>query len=383
MYYRYNPLHEKRKQALFERLRKHMMISDDHLWEILDQLEEIDPTPNGKYVAWLVREYLKKKITLPEDAFHLNQVLVRFHRLKYLLENRDIFHYSKAKLAIAVSKLDLPEETHAEIRLTEKILGRKVLLGAVARSKRRLRVIQLTTALAAREASKGTDWCISSLEVAQDYISSGMLLLIEEFEVVKKKWKSLILSHVGYRTVRGSHEESPDHNVAVAQMMDIENEPIKRGYEFDFDVISNLLHHGFMTFLQQKIRIFGSDWDRQYWEEYLSDEDRNERDENRAYGNIEDGYEYCARLLVYTKVVLQRRDPWIEGQLLRNDSYGAVLVEYAKTIIKGPWLKAEPIIAKDERLRSDYMLYLFHIDEDRDINNLRIVAQRLMDARDE
>jgi len=381
MDYRYNPIHEKRKEALFERLRKHLAQEDDYIWELLGDLEEIDPTPNGKYITWLVREYLRGKITLPEDGYHLNQVLIKFHRFKHLLENRDIFSYTKGKLSVAVGEFDLPDGTNAEARLRAKLEGRKILYGAKAHNGRLFRVVHLTTSLATREAARGTDWCISSLEVGQNYLSRGMLLLIEEFE--EEKWKSLILSHVGYQTRRGNHEESPDYIVATAEMMDIENRPMKRDEEYDFDVISDLLHLAYTPFLRSKIRIFGSAWDREYWEKHLDEATDHCADDYWSYqdfsrsGCIEDNHEYCTRLLVYSQAVLQRSDSWIEERLLRNNFYGDILSEYAQTVIQGPWFEAEPLIATNSMVMSDYLLYLFRINNS-DVDKLREIAQRLL-----
>ncbi len=398
--YRYNPLHQRRKDALFNRLYRGLPeFDEDDIGILLNHFEEIDPTSQGKYVTWLVREYLRGAITLPEDAFLLNQTLVKFHQFKHRLENRDIFHYTKGKLAITVGKFEIQEETHAETKLREKLEGRKVLFTMQTDLSHYgnplYRLVHLTTAHAAREAAKETAWCISSLEVGQDYIDTGMLLLIEEFNrdnliieadigqhwdpaqgefrdrgLIHRKgegeWNSLILAHVGYET-RRSDPEGDSFQIPVVQMMDVEDESVKRGasYTFYFDALSHLLHLGYKPFLENKIRTFGSSSDKRYWEKYGGN-DYMESDGDR-----------CTRLLLYAQTILQKRDPWIESELLQCDDYGRILIEYANTIIRGPWLEAEPIIAQNGDLRSDYLMNHW----DNDMDKLTIMATRLVDLK--
>jgi len=61
---------------------------------VMSHLETADPTPNQKYLQWIVNIYLSGQFKL-EDVSRINDELQEFERVKSQLPNKDINQYKK------------------------------------------------------------------------------------------------------------------------------------------------------------------------------------------------------------------------------------------------------------------------------------------------
>lgn len=326
-------MHPDRERALFLRLTRGdtHQVSISRATEWLSLFKTIDPTPNGKYVSWLINLFLAENF-LEEDADLYTELLEKFHRFKNQLpkEERDINRHTKGSLATALRRLEiklgreLPSSLQTQLK-QEKIASGMLLINRVDA----FEIIRLTTPEAAKYAAKGTAWCVSSLKVGADYIASGPLVFIREV-LDTGDYQPILLAHHGYTTFR-SHEESESVFAPTTQVKDINDEDIfQSGSSFDPIQIADLLQIGFEDARLHRMRKFSDATDLKMYQEALLDgvvkaPQKVAFDWATGYGQIELDEEYLTRLINMAVHLFGGRDPWIEARILESGNESIIL----------------------------------------------------------
>lgn len=145
----------------------------------IDWWSNLDPTPNGKYVEWIVRRVSEGNIRLPEDNLRVEEAIHDFIALtqkKNIREqyqvNPDIHKYTLHDLEDLGDRLHGREGQRPD-SLTEVPPGAKKVYddGEYA-------FVKVTDPDVACSLAAGTKWCTSDREVAQQYLENGPLHVI-------------------------------------------------------------------------------------------------------------------------------------------------------------------------------------------------------------
>lgn len=159
-----NPLSNTRRKQLLSRLSPTEV-------ELLPLLAEIDPTPTGEDVPWLLKLVRTSDIRLPEDADKLNDLLITFHQNKHKLQpdQRDINRY----------------KTHSSLYQTLKSLYPKTEDGLVLDENFRFvgevppyQLYEVTDRKSVQKMAKNTNWCVRAKRAAEEYLKRGPMYLI-------------------------------------------------------------------------------------------------------------------------------------------------------------------------------------------------------------
>jgi hypothetical protein len=136
---------------------------------------EADPTPNKKYINWIFRELLNKRVNLPEDTPILKQQI-------------ELFDKSKPALKRAGKKIDIDKYTRPELyqtldKLEDNRSGRQIADQNKEGAEKLYQdkewtIVKLTSKDACPYYAKGTKWCTSSPETASQYLSMGPIFTI-------------------------------------------------------------------------------------------------------------------------------------------------------------------------------------------------------------
>ena len=135
--------------------------------QVLEKAESADPTPNKKYVLWIVRQFVKNELKFEDINEFLKKDITAFHELpkkrkQQLGIETDINQYTwrdLREIAIKLEKAtDLEEPVDAELDY-ENIDDMKVLyLGDMGQ------LIIPQTEAASCEIGSGTRWCTAATE---------------------------------------------------------------------------------------------------------------------------------------------------------------------------------------------------------------------------
>ena len=149
--------------------------------QVLEKAESADPTPNKKYVLWIVRQFVKNELKFEDINEFLKKDITAFHELpkqrkQQLGIETDINLYTWRdirEIAIKLEKaMDLEEPVDAELDY-ENIDDMKVLyLGDMGQ------LIIPETEAASCEIGSGTRWCTAATESDNEfsnYASDGPL----------------------------------------------------------------------------------------------------------------------------------------------------------------------------------------------------------------
>ncbi len=307
--------------------------------DIIRQLAELDPT-KGKYTEWVLRQYKKEAIRVPEDNDNIAKNLAKFHKVKGKLENKDINSYTPGLLARAL-------EPHGEEskRQTKK-LGRKGQLvlppgAGVVLEKGKYKVVKITDVKASTILCSGTEWCTANSEPAQEYLDDGPLYII--YEDGERKY--LI------------HYEAD-------QFMDVYNEEINQELKWQ---LMDLLAPA-----TGKSRHTDPEVAYTYAEQVIKG--RWPDGESAIAKSAKAAYKYASHIikgrwpeaepvmaknadvaLSYARNIIEGRWPEGEPAIMKAPDEAA---GYAETIIKGRWPEAEPFIMKGPRAAVYYAQHL-------------------------
>lgn len=197
MRYASNPLSEKRRIFLRERLLRHTELDEESkksatpgqieertriLESILDMVHEADPSLTGEHAAWIIKLYLRNRIRLPEDTQKLKECLTAFsqNKHKYPAELRDLNQYEDfSSLARTIDEHSGLKSKAEELR--EKIQeGQKILFEGQSPEGDTYQVIEVTAPEAAARMARNTHWCIKDPKFADNYLDTSPLYFIDK-----------------------------------------------------------------------------------------------------------------------------------------------------------------------------------------------------------
>ena len=333
--------------------------------DIIRQLAELDPT-KGKYTGWVLRQYKKEAIRVPEDNENIAKNLAKFHKVKGKLENKDLNSYTPGGLAKAL-------EPHGEEskRQTRK-LGRKGKLvlppdGAeLVIEKGKYKAVKITTVKAATTLSSGTEWCTANPVPAKEYLDDGPLYII----YVGGKRTYLVHYETGQFKDHYDDEVDPKLKFELVDLLEPATGKSQRtdprlALAYAQDIIKGRWPEGEPVILksaaravQYASRIIGGRWpeaepiiakDPDAASSYAIHiiKGRWPEAEPAIATDAEEAY-------AYIRQILKRRWPEAEPVIMKDvsphetdETAWSVAVTYAVDYVKGRWLEAEPYIMKD------------------------------------
>ena len=124
--------------------------------DIVDYWARVDPTPNHKYLDWIMRQYMRKNFR-QEDFGRVRTALEAFDRHKAHIPQKDILRYDKLMdLEDAVEAVTGTKSKREEIRDVKHEGADKIFdEGGVV-------VYHIKTEAAAKFYGKGTKWCTAA-----------------------------------------------------------------------------------------------------------------------------------------------------------------------------------------------------------------------------
>jgi hypothetical protein len=162
---------------------------------IVKLLSDADPTQNKEFFQWLLAQYIKNTIRLPEDNFNLHNDLSYFVTIKkngvlkrlvpqlaelQVKNPMDITSYDRNKLSdlidLVKEKAGDDPQSNRQKAIQQKINGAKRLY-----KDEEWELMEITEGEAACHYAKGTRWCTSNANTANSYIRrSPLYILINE-----------------------------------------------------------------------------------------------------------------------------------------------------------------------------------------------------------
>ena len=129
-----------------------------------------DPTPNHKYLDWILRQYSKHDFR-QEDGTRVNMTLIKFERLKSRIPQKDINQYHHlSDLIDAIDEVDgIKQEELKNISHegADKIFDDDGVT-----------VYRIDTVAAARFYGDDTEWCTKAKDVFERYSRRGPLYVV-------------------------------------------------------------------------------------------------------------------------------------------------------------------------------------------------------------
>jgi hypothetical protein len=149
--------------------------------QVVSLANAVDPTPEKKFEAWILKQMGFKNIILPEDGNRVQQVLQDFITLsnKKQLQKRDIQQYRRIHdLEAEIDKikgLEATPETSEKLNEYLQLPGVEIFLQIPG-----WLVLSVKNPHSAAELASGTKWCTSDPETADYYIAGYFLLVFFE-----------------------------------------------------------------------------------------------------------------------------------------------------------------------------------------------------------
>ena len=126
--------------------------------DIVDYWAKVDPTPNHKYVDWIMRQYSKHDFR-QEDFNRVQTTLVNFERYKTHLVQKDINHYHHlSDLEDAVETVNGTKSKREEVKATKYEGADKIF------DRDGVTVYHIKTEAAAKFYGANTKWCTAANE---------------------------------------------------------------------------------------------------------------------------------------------------------------------------------------------------------------------------
>jgi len=287
---------------------------EEKINSLLDQLDNIDPTPNNQYVRWLIREYSRGSFRV-EDSQRVQNVLKQFMSVKSKLDKKDINQYKFHDLESTLDGIfnaDIDQETdNGEFPEGTKVLYNGPL-GWLAIPE---------TEAASCELGRGTKWCTASKHDNMfDYYSMDGPLYI---------WRDAKESGAKYQ-----------FHFETGQFMDDKDSQISdekfNYFRTDHPILKKLFSMKEKESLKEPKLAY----------QYAKDVIKGRWPEGEPEIAKDPKFSYF-----YAKNVINGR--WPEGEpAISKDPENAYY--YAKYVIKGRFIEGEPIIAKNPIVAFSY-----------------------------
>ena len=309
---------------------------------IIDTVEQFDPTPTKDYSVWILKQWMFKNIILPEDGHRVLTVLTHYDKQKRKANSRlekDINRYRTIhNLERAV------EEEVPALKTTAVEVGHKVKdlpgVTVVKRVPPDMVVLKVEDPDSLATLGEGTRWCTRRSYPncqAQKYINKYHYIY-----VVLKQGKPFVQYTPDYEQVQDVDNKPFDDPRALRLILVPPEEHTARAiYRY-----SKLINQRYLPGEQvvakdpdtgiryTKLFFVGKRWPEA--EPFIAKD---------AYWSLE----YA--------LLLNNRFPAGEETILKSKDVG-LMVRYAKKVIGGRWLKAEPFIAKDAYWSLEYARFL-------------------------
>jgi len=310
---------------------------------------EADPTATGKYLYWIVS---LKNINIYNDKFKIRQYLKKFDQYKRsakFTRDKDIYKYrSFNKLADVVDEYE-----GVDLKSNRQLFKSIKLKGSSTFRHGNIKVVAITTPEAAVLFSKGTRWCISTHDVAIDYLADGPLYAIFKDDI-KIALADFYFNDVKDENMIFSTEDVINIYEAIRLTKVLIKLPISRLPEKYEDIIAKLHPHDIVAYL---ISVDST------WPEVgkLISVDPYAAFQYAFYilgGKWEDG-EYSIRqspkyAYWYSTYFIDGRWEEAESTIINDGKY---ILPYAKDILCGRWAEAEDDLVKkcDAKVVEEYI----------------------------
>jgi hypothetical protein len=207
-----NPISEGQYNRLIKWLRSelaHFKREKDYLYfvNLIDEVANVDPSPSGKYVQWILKQIIANRLTVPDDFVVLSKTLITFRRIagRLPIQHRRIESYHNFSELFRIIEEYLPKTLSKRER---REAGTHLI-----HADETYELYELTTPEAAVAASRNTAWCTCDYETAQKYLADANLY------VIYKNNKRFLLAHPASREVmvtdNSPYEENDPQLLAV------------------------------------------------------------------------------------------------------------------------------------------------------------------------
>ena len=311
--------------------------------QVLDVLEQTDPTPNKQYVEWLCKQYIAGQFRL-EDQPRIRQVLTHFKQYQPRMAIKDINRYTFHSLDDAIDEIINPDigNEKANIANTFKVVPDSEVLyngphGQLAIPK---------TEEASKELGRGTKWCTAADNdnLFDEYNSDGPLYV----------WRGRNGKKFQIQFESGQVMDDKDHQVdeETLNYFRLEHPVLKKLFKSYEDKMIATDPVSVVEYAETVIkgrwpeaeRVIATDPNSSFRYAYDVIEGRWPEAEKVIATDPKSAYEYA-------KYVIKGRWPEAE-KVIATDPISAY--EYAKYVIKGRWPEAEKVIASDPGWAYEY-----------------------------
>ena len=330
---------------------QHLATTYNLLPVVVRNLATLDPTPNGKFLTWICKNYRKKLVQYADIEENLKAQLTKFETIKNKQEFKtkyptDINQYDPAGLN------EVLEEFGEQSGRQDKQKGRAGQITLPTGSKLVLnkppyQVIKITEPKASETLCSGTKWCTANAETALDYLKHEPLYLV--YKNGKRKY---LVDYVTDQFRNLSNEEVS--NELIFELVDLLEPVTGRSketyprfiYIHALSVIKGRWPEGEVIILKD------SKWAKDPKWAYLYARDIIKGQWPEAEAIIATDPQYACE---YARDVIQGRWPEAEAVITEHPDWAYT---YAKDIIKGRWPEAEAIIATNPYFAFQYAKYV-------------------------
>jgi hypothetical protein len=299
-------------------------ISPDEIREIINKY-----SVNPKYSQFVIRQWAKNNIRLPEDGPRIKETLTNFHNVKSRLPNKDLLSYKTLN--------DLENAIEPLIGSTSKRKGGSDILDPTKlpgvelyKQRGNYRSFKIDNVDSLKQLGEGTKWCTRGSYgddcMADEYIN--------DYGWIGQIWdgnKPIIQYTPDYEQVMNVNDDMITvyvntyfKDLIIPPSVNID---INKPDFYDEEELLNILNYA-SNILLDRIPNF---------EKYI-----------KLDANIS---------VLYAMKVIKGR--WLEAEpVIMKDPAAAVL--YCKTILHSEWPEAEPYIMKDAYESYDYAKHVLH-----------------------
>jgi len=315
---------------------------------VLQKAEAADPTPNKKYVLWIVRQFVKNGLKYEDINEFLQQDIEQFHQLpkqrKQQLDiETDINKYKWQDIRSIADKLksvDVDSESDAKLDY-ENIDDMKVLyVGDMGQ------LVIPETREASCEIGSGTRWCTAATQsdnMFDEYSGDGPLYVwIPSRKMPEKSKSNKFQFH--FPSVQFMNENDDEIDPELINYFRTKHPVLKKLFAKGEKEIAQDPRIA-LDYAQD---VIGGRWPEA--EETIAQNfyDAYKYARDIIGGRFPEGEEAIAQdletALDYARNVIKRRWPEVEETIAQYPSYSFV---YAREVVKGRWPEGEEAIAQD------------------------------------
>jgi len=308
---------------------------------------------NDKYISHIIRWVVNSSVIYPEDNNKVKQAFTEYEqiRLKNQIALKNLGKYNKFQdLVFEIDKIIRPEELKKQTRIQKiNLPGIDLVVDNGQYS-----VFKVTDVESAVKLASGTKWCISDIEIAEDYLSLAPLF------VILKSGKKYALMYVSPRLSDTKSQLKDIMDVDIhpeSELLDLleqipEVQSFKKKYPIAYTIsISKRRNHE----IEQEIirnpdlintRISHAHPRFRNIDIYMVTVGRIPEFEPIILKDLHLATDYATD-------VIKGRWPELEAKILQSKDPLTTYL-YAINVVKGPWPEGEPAIMKVSKYASGY-----------------------------